>query len=190
MNLVKEKFSEFQVSLEVSCFADEIALQSSISTNPVRVALDFADINTLLGSPEEEVEYSLLISSDDMMLTNWVDFQNTYHQVPNSVPEAFLQLFTPLQRFFNNIIKEFKTSKSDVRNVNYRQFPNLDYAMDTRLDVCILLTLYGIIAVEFINNPSHLLCACHLIPHDYNQQSFIRRAKLTSPRSSSHYRPE
>ena len=104
VNLVKEKFSEFQVSLEVSCFADEVALQSSISTNPVRVALDFADIKTLSGSPEEEVEYSLLISGDDMVLTNWVDFQNTYHQVPNTVPETFLQLFTPLQRFFNNFV--------------------------------------------------------------------------------------
>ena len=42
--------------------------------------------------------------------------------------------------------------------------------------------------VEFINNPSDLLCACHFIPHDYNQQPFIRRTKFTSSRSSSHYR--
>ena len=139
MNLVKEKFSEFQVSLEVSCFADEVALQSSISTNPVRVALDFADIKTLSGSPEEEVEYSLLISGDDMVLTNWVDFQNTYRQVPNTVPELFLQLFTPLQRFFNDLIKEFKTSKSTMRQVNYRQFPNFEYAMDTRLEVWLFM---------------------------------------------------
>ena len=138
MDLVKRRFSSIQVSIEVSCFADEVSLQSFTSTNPVRIALDFADINALTGSPEEKVEYSLLISGDDMMLTNWVDFQNTYHQAPNTISETFLQLFTPLQRFFNDLIKEFKLTNGDVRNVNYRQFPNLDYAMDTRLDVCIL----------------------------------------------------
>ena len=139
MELVKNKFSSFQVSLEVSCFTDEVALQSSISTNPVRIALDFANVTNLLGSPEEEVEYSLLLSGDDMMLTNWVDFQNTYRQVPNTVPELFLQLFTPLQRFFNDLIKEFKTSKSTMRQVNYRQFPNFEYAMDTRLEVWLFM---------------------------------------------------
>ena len=79
--------------------------------------------------------YSILISGEDMALTNWVEYQNTYRQAPNTVPQTFFSLFTPLQRFFDSVIKKYKTEKESTHQVNYRQFPNFDYAVDTRLEV-------------------------------------------------------
>ena len=76
------------------------------------------------------------------MLMSWEDFINTYHQDPNSsTPFSLAVLYTPIQKFIDQAIMTFKTSKKLVLSYSSRQFPNLEYYLDSRLTVSFLISI-------------------------------------------------
>ena len=91
----------------------------------------------------DPVEYYIRVSGDYLMLMSWTDFVDTYHQDPNSdTPISLAVLYTPIQQFIDQAITTFKTSKKMILSYSRRQFPNLEYFVDSRLSVFFCLNYH------------------------------------------------
>ena len=100
----------------------------------ILVAFDFDDPSSILDL-SKDVHYTIRPKSDFFTLVNWEPFVDTYRQQPSTQPDSFKSFFTPLQQFMDSIIEKVKTQLTSSHSAWFKQFPNLNYYLDTRLSV-------------------------------------------------------
>ena len=126
---------------EIVCVAAEEDLQKLSVQSNIKLAIEFENITRLMTN--DPVEYYIRVSGDYLMLMSWTDFVHTYHQDPNSdTPISLAVLYTPIQQFIDQAITTFKTSKKMILSYSRRQFPNLEYFVDSRLSVFFCLNYH------------------------------------------------
>lgn len=125
-------------SVSIHFFATEDELNKWTANNEVLIAFEFEDPESLI-DPSKEVRYFVRPGVDTFSITNWDPFVDTYKQEPSMTPLSFITMFTPLQQFMDSIIHVMKAGSPPSISYTYVQFPNLDYSLDTRLTVIILV---------------------------------------------------
>ena len=100
----------------------------------ILVAFDFDDPSSILDL-SKDVHYTIRPKSDFFTLVNYEPFVDTYRQQPSTQPDSFKSFFTPLQQFMDSIIEKVKTQLTSSHSAWFKQFPNLNYYLDTRLSV-------------------------------------------------------
>lgn len=125
-------------SVSIHFFATEDELNKWTANNEVLIAFEFEDPESLI-HPSKEVRYFVRPGVDTFSITNWDPFVDTYQQEPSMTPLSFITIFTPLQQFMDSIIHVMKAGSPPSISYTYVQFPNLDYSLDTRLTVIILV---------------------------------------------------
>ena len=110
------------------------------------LAFDFDNI-TSLSNPNEDVHFAIRPNVNLFSMSNWESFVPTYMQEPSVIPASFMPVFTPLQQFMDGIIHHIKTNTPSFLTYVYKQFPNLEYFMDTRLTVRFIFHSF----IHFIN---------------------------------------
>lgn len=134
MDYLHQSLAALPVAPEIICAAAEEDLQQLSVQSNIKLAIEFENISRLMTN--DPVEYYIRVSGDTLMLMSWTDFVDTYHQDPNSdTPISMAVLYTPIQRFMDQVITAFKTSKKLIVSYSRRQFPNLEYFVDSRLTV-------------------------------------------------------
>lgn len=135
----------------IFCLEDEATLNKWILEHDLMVAFDFDDPSSISDSIKD-VQYSIRPKSDFFVLLNWESFVDTYKQQPSSTPAAFVSLFTPLQQLMDSVIEQVKTNSISSHLTWFKQFPNLNYYLDTRLEVLF----------PPLSSPCRILKACSL----------------------------
>ena len=100
----------------------------------ILVAFDFDDPSSIL-DVSKDVHYTIRPKSDFFTLVNYEPFVDTYRQQPSTQPDSFKPFFTPLQQFMDSLIEKVKTQLTSSHSAWFKQFPNLNYYLDTRLSV-------------------------------------------------------
>ena len=100
----------------------------------ILVAFDFDDPSSIL-DVSKDVHYTIRPKSAFFTLVNYEPFVDTYRQQPSTQPDSFKSFFTPLQQFMDSIIEKVKTQLTSSHSAWFKQFPNLNYYLDTRLSV-------------------------------------------------------
>lgn len=158
--------------MSIHCFSGEEELSKWIVNNELLVAFDFED-PTAISNRTKEVQYYVRPNMNQFSITNWDPCVNTFRQQPSTTPATFLSIFTPLQQFMDSLIFAEKSKIASSLTFTYKQFPNHDYSMDTRLTVHQMVDDYPI-GIEWCI--PHLHHFGHFLPHGDNLKKIARGA--------------
>ena len=155
------------------CLEKESDVGSLYLQSRIRMAIEFKNLTELLPSHTGSVEYYLHIASDNLFITNWEPYKETYKQEPNAEAATLSMLFVPLQTFVDSVITQAKTHRSSVLSFLTRQFPNFGYSLDVRVQVLPFTSSHA-------EHSFHLSHVPHLrdgLPHGHHHHTSPRGAK-------------
>lgn len=178
---LSESFTKASLNVSVLCLENESDVGSLYRQSRIRMAIEFKNLTELMPSHTDSVEYYLHIASDNLFITNWEPYMETYRQEPNAGATTLSTLFVPLQTFVDSVITSTKTHHASVFSFLTRQFPNFDYSLDIRVQVPLL-------ARSHPEHPLHLSHVSHLrdgLPHGHHHHAAPRRAQHAYPGASS-----